>query len=493
MPTLPVTGNRFLVTTYKVGGESMFAKLIPLRNDAGPNNQLERWWNARPAHRYGENSGVFNATVVRNHFISAGTRLATTPHEYALHPNYNTIMPVWAAGDLAIVPHCGVLEEPLPDRVTDIPGYQTSYRYPSGIGAHDKFQQHHTFMNGRNEQYSYGWLGKVMDMMASSGVLSVGLSGQHTLILNPGVPGYAMGKGDTVVPYTLPRTGPTGPTSGLTGVPVSLNGPLNAATDANLRAKALEAVQLAAVPGSVRHALWLQAFQAAVAGGAAFNPVQTTVVGAGGPTYVVDAFFGQISNSVWWKSVFHRIARTIEIALSTAGGAPIRMSIMGAPTADYDTHNLEKDRFEGNAPYTSLASEFGEGVECLRQACGPTGLNCWNDVVVTDPTDFGRTLWTQGGDGTDHAWAYAMFIAGGLVRGAGKDGSNGLLGPYPDEISVTGSGTRDWNVAGIMYPYRSLEEVYDQILQWFGLTVDERNIVMPNRTRFSNFVDALNI
>jgi uncharacterized protein (DUF1501 family) len=488
MPITPVTGNRFLITTYKFGGESMFAKLVPLKNDAFPENSLQKWWDARPAHRYGENGGVFDATIVR---AALANKLNTTP-DYALHPNYDQIMPVWAEGDLAIVPHCGVMEEPLPDFLRSIPGYLTAYRYPYGIGAHDAFQIHHTFMNGRMLQSSAGWLGKVMDAMASSGVLSVGLSGQHTVLINPGTPHYMMMKGDDVAPYTMPRTGPTGPTSGAPGVPVALLGPLDASTTANLRASALLAAQQAALPGNVRHAAWVKAFEAAVSGGALFNAVQTTNVGAGGPLYVVDAFFGQVSNNVWWKSMFHRIARTIEIALNTASGAPIRMSI-GASVGDYDTHNNEKARFEGTAPHTSLASEYGEGLALLREACGPLGLDCWNDVVLTDPTDFGRTLWTNGGDGTDHAWAYAMFIAGGLVRGAGKDGSTGLLGPYPDIISTNATGTRDWNIAGIMYPYRSLEEVYDQILEWFGLTVDERNAIMINRTRFSNFVDVLDI
>jgi hypothetical protein len=86
-----------------------------------------------------------------------------------------------------------------------------------------------------------------------------------------------------------------------------------------------------------------------------------------------------------------------------------------------------------------------------------------------------------------------MFISGGKVRGAGVDGSTGILGPWPAAISVNGTGTRDINLGGIMYPYRSLEEVYDQILGWFGLTVAERNAIMVNRTRFSNFVDVLDI
>lgn len=486
MPQSPLTGNRFLITAYKPGGESNFAKLVPLRNDASPNNQLRRWWDARPAHRYGENSGVFDETIVKAALVN---KLGTTP-DYALHPYYTGAKTVWDTGDLAIVPHCGVLEEPLPDRVVDIPGYRDLYKYPKGIGAHDSFQTHHTFMNGTLAQSSAGWIGKVMDAVSSTNELATSLANLHTLLIRPAVPHYQMHKGDVVVPFTIPRLGPRGPTSAANGIQVALTLPVSAA-EANLRTKLLEAVALAADPVSVRHRRWKSAVDTAFAGASLLNPVQLVHPGAGAPTFDVDAAFGQISDGGWWYSMFHRTARIIETAVDlNAGALPIRMAI-GLSIGDYDTHGDEQIRFEGGGAFTSLAQQYGDGLVAFRNAM--IALGVWDDCVVTDPTDFGRTLWTQGGLGTDHAWAYAMFIAGGLVRGAGKDGSTGLLGPFPDVISTDISGTRDWNRGGIMYPYRSLEEVYDQILDWFGLTVAERNAIMVNRTRFSNFCDVLDI
>jgi uncharacterized protein (DUF1501 family) len=486
MPQSPLTGNRFLVTTYKFGGEENFAKLVPLRNDASPNNQLQRWWDARPAHRYGENGGVFDEAIVK---AALANKLGTTP-DYALHPNYAGIMPVWAAGDLGIIPSVGVLNEPLPDRVTDIPNYRTAFDFPLGVGAHDLFQIHHTFLNGDMIQSSSGWIGKVMDAVSSTGELSTSLSGLHTVVIAPATPHFMMHKGDAVVPFTLPRNGPAGPSGPSSGISVAMVMPVATAT---VRDKLLEAIALAADPTNVRHQVWQRAVNAAATGGSIFNTIQTTIPGAGGPLYAVDAAFGQVTDRGWWYSMFHRTARIIETAITlNAGALPIRMAI-GLSIGDYDTHGASKVRFEGNATYTSLATEYGNGLAAFRTAMGPSYLNCWNDVVVTDPTDFGRTLWTNGGSGTDHAWAYAMFVAGGLVRGQGKDGSTGLLGPFPDVISTDGSGTRDINLGGTMYPYRSLEETYDQILDWFGLTLAERNAIMVNRTRFSNFVDVLDI
>jgi len=487
---ITLTGNRFLITTYKAGGENGYAKLVPLRNDAAPSNQLERWWTARPAHRYGENGGVFSEAVVKT--ALSATTLGTTPHDYALHPSYSSIMPVWSAGDLAIVPSIGVMEEPLPDRVIDIPNFRNIYKYPQAIGAHDKFQVHHTFMNGRGEQTAAGWIGRVMDYIASAGGLSTALAGIKTIVINPGVPSAQMHRGVDVIPFTLPRFGPNAST---VGVPVSMV--MRAAgVEANVRTKLLEAIALAADPTSVRHNLWKDAATLAFAGASAFQPLQNTLLEAGTPdTYEVDVHFTGMTDRGWWMSMFHRTARIIEAAWKeNAGANPIRMAL-SLSIGDYDTHSEEKARFEGNATFTSLAVQYGQGVAAFRAAMlalDGTG-QLWKDCVITDPTDFGRTLWTSGGSGTDHAWDYAMFVAGGLVRGQGKDGSTGLLGPYPDVISTDITGTRDWNKGGIRYPYRSLEEVYDPILEWFGLTVGERNIAMPNRTRFSNFIDVLDI
>lgn len=84
-----------------------------------------------------------------------------------------------------------------------------------------------------------------------------------------------------------------------------------------------------------------------------------------------------------------------------------------------------------------------------------------------------------------------MFIAGGKVRGLGKNGSTGFLGSYPSTIAVDGTGSRDWTLGGITVPSTSLEQVYDSILEWYGLTVADRNAAMVNRPNFSTFLNVM--
>src|SRR5205807_1403951 len=53
----------------------------------------------------------------------------------------------------------------------------------------------------------------------------------------------------------------------------------------------------------------------------------------------------------------------------------------------------------------------------------------WNDVIVVTLSEFGRTTIQNGSNGTDHAEAGAMFIAGGAVNGYNKGSAHsGVFG-----------------------------------------------------------------
>lgn len=455
MPDSALTGFRMLVTTYKFGGESNFAKFIPL-TDTPPHNRHTTWFNARPAHRY----TPAQLLATRLGTVSPGA-------DFALHPDYVSLIPMWNAGDLAIVPNCGVLIDPIP---TLPPA--ANIRIPSGVGAHDTFQDHHSKMTGAMEPLPRGWLGAVSDL-ASPFVGNPTAS--RTAIFNSSTPVDFMGLGSSTVPFALSGAG--------VGVVMQGTGGGNA-SDIEIRNRIAAAV---AVPRSaVRQQVYQNAFAATIAGTNFYNPIQTTAFDGTPPaTYLVDQdFAGAQPSAQNWRSIFWRIARLAEDAIGNRnGGTPTRMNVL-ANLPDYDTHGGEQSRF------VALAIDYGTGLRDFRAAMIRLGI--WQQVVVTDPSDFGRTLWTNGGDGTDHAWGYAMFIAGGAVRGVGRAGSNGFLGPaFPVRISTDGSGTRDWSNAGLLTPDVSLEEVYDDILAWYGMNLADRQIIMPNRGNFSNFLDVM--
>lgn len=458
MPAGNLNGFKLLVNAYKPGGESRFAKFVPITNP-----RYTTWFNNRPAHRY--TLGELAATTVSS--------------EFALHPDYLPLMTMWSAGDLAIVQDCGVLTDPQPDMNF------TGKRIPLGNGAHDSFQQHHQGMTTDLAPTTRGWLGAVSDLCSSF----VGNPGAaRTLTINSQVPISFMGQGSDTTPFVLP---------GAHGPSVNLTTSLSGGFDALIRARILAAMNVPRT--ATRHLAWQKAFLATINGTTFWNPIQTTGHTGGSAPYTVDAdFVSPIPSGDNWRSAFWRVARMAEDAITGRslpfdpqngrnGGLGTRMSVLMS-YGDYDTHGSENGVAPSNR-FTIITADYAAGLRDFRAAMIRLGI--WNDVVVCDPTDFGRTLNTNGGNGTDHAWGYEMFIAGGKVRGLGKNGSTGFLGSYPSTIAVDGTGSRDWTLGGITVPSTSLEQVYDSILEWYGLTVADRNAAMVNRPNFSTFLNVM--
>lgn len=443
MPDGQLTGFRALITCYKVGGESNFAKLVPITEP-----RYSIWWSARPDHRH---------TLAE----LAPTALNA---ELALHPAYLPLIPTWNAGDLAIVPMAGILGDPLPV-LPPPPGT----RVPAGIQAHDAFQFHHQYLTSDYTPRPAGWAGVVSDL-ASPFVGKPDVT--RSLSVNAQEPIRTMIAGTETTAFALPGNYPT---------PVALLG-FDGATFSNItRTRIAQAI--AAARSAPRHQLYQRVFASTLAGSDFFNPPQTAAHNTGG--YAVDASFATpVPTGSNWRSGFWRLARIIEDAIeNNRGGLPTRLNVVMS-YGDWDTHFQEASR------YNTLAGDYAAGLRDFRAAMIALGI--WNDVLVWDPTDFGRTLWTNGGRGTDHAWAYPLTFCGGLVRGLNRDGSNGFLGaPLPATISIDGTGPRDWTTGGIMAPLNSIEECLDDVLAWYGMNLADRQQVMPQRGRFATMLNTV--
>ncbi len=57
----------------------------------------------------------------------------------------------------------------------------------------------------------------------------------------------------------------------------------------------------------------------------------------------------------------------------------------------------------------------------------------WNDVIVVTLSEFGRTTVQNDDNGTDHAEAGVMFVAGGAVKGYNKGNPTGIFGASPSD------------------------------------------------------------
>ena len=98
-------------------------------------------------------------------------------------------------------------------------------------------------------------------------------------------------------------------------------------------------------------------------------------------------------------------------------------------------------------------------------------------VAIATLSDFGRTL-TSNGRGTDHAWGGNHVVMGGEVRGGQ------ILGAYPS--TLTESDANPLNIGrGRLIPTTPWEAMWNGLGEWFGVSADEMDVVLPNKQRFN--------
>ena len=140
--------------------------------------------------------------------------------------------------------------------------------------------------------------------------------------------------------------------------------------------------------------------------------------------------------------------------------------IAGTELGGFDTHQTQ-----GGATGTqaNLLQTVGWSIYALQKyfkiygkgGSDPSAAGAkvgWDDVVVVTFSEFGRTAVENSDNGTDHAEAGVMYVAGGGVKGYGQGNSSGVFGCSPTEFSsgdarnwVTGSRTGLLSTCNTMY------------------------------------------
>jgi uncharacterized protein (DUF1501 family) len=156
--------------------------------------------------------------------------------------------------------------------------------------------------------------------------------------------------------------------------------------------------------------------------------------------------------------------------------------IAGTEMNGFDTHDNQGST---TGDHANLLSRVGWAMYALRKYFQQNGDKVsWNNLVVVTLTEFGRTTAQNSNNGTDHAEAGMMLVAGGGVKGYGKAGrTNGVIGCGPsDSIPwTTGPGGVMFGVAG-RYLQRAID--YRSILgevirEHLGATQNQLNSIIP--------------
>ena len=91
--------------------------------------------------------------------------------------------------------------------------------------------------------------------------------------------------------------------------------------------------------------------------------------------------------------------------------ANVGLEVAFADPGGWDTH-ARQGSLTGQLP--NLLTNFSRGIAALYADLGDR----MEDVVILTMSEFGRTVAENGNRGTDHGHANAMFVLGGVVRGA---------------------------------------------------------------------------
>jgi uncharacterized protein (DUF1501 family) len=126
------------------------------------------------------------------------------------------------------------------------------------------------------------------------------------------------------------------------------------------------------------------------------------------------------------------------LALRTVAEALVRgigTRVFWVQFGGFDTHAGEGNA--GGGGYANLMGTFGDGVAAFCDDLRRRGP--WNDTLILQFSEFGRRVFENGSQGTDHGAAAVMMAAGGLVRG-GLYGTAPSLDPNPANPTLENNG-----------------------------------------------------
>lgn len=117
--------------------------------------------------------------------------------------------------------------------------------------------------------------------------------------------------------------------------------------------------------------------------------------------------------------------------------------------------------------------ELGDAMAAFYQATAALGVA--NQVTTFTASDFGRGL-QHNGRGSDHGWGAHHFVMGGAVQG------NRVYGQFP---TVALNGPEDAG-QGRLIPTTSVDEYAGTLARWFGVSLSNLPLVLPNIGRFAS-------
>ena len=358
--------------------------------------------------------------------LTPGTGLSGG-RQFALSPNLAPLIPLFDAGDLAVLLNVGTLIQP-----TSKAAYNArSVRLPPKLFSHND-QQSFWQASGAEGAIS-GWGGRIGDVLQSgNGAASL------TCINASGNAVFMSGR--TAIQYSVTTNGP---------VPLLNNASALYGSAAGLTA--LRSLMTTARPANIfenehatvtRRSLDLQA--------------QVTAALAGAPALAGFPAGNSLADQL------RIVARLISVSQELGA----RRQVFFVSLGGFDNHDSILTAHPG------LMTNLGAAMRAFHDATVTLGVS--DRVTSFTASDFGRTL-TSNSNGSDHGWGSHHFVMGGAVNGRAFYGSPPVIANNgPDDVGQ-----------GRLLPSLSVDQYGATLASWFGVPSGELPTVLPNIVNYN--------
>ena len=424
------TDYKALVCVFMIGGNDNFNTLVPY--DA-PNFAI--YTQQRPAI----------ATV-----MSALTPTLLTPvmslpggAQFALAPALAPLLPLFNAGQMAVMLNLGTLIEPIASAAAYASAPASTL--PPQLFSH--LDQRAFYQAEGPVGNTTGWGGRIADLFAGGNgnalFTCISPSGSSLFLTGLNTSTYAIS-----------------PTGG--AIPIqSVVAPLFGSAACQSAMKALTTAQRTDASGNLANL-----FEATYADVVSRSLTGQQVLGSALPKSTVTTFPATTKTNL--SAQLSMVARVIAARNASGVGAARQVFMVGA--GNFDTHNAVV------TVQPPLLSDVAVSMAAFFSEMNALGLQ--NDVTSFTMSDFGRTL-NSDGDGSDHGWGSVHFVVGGAVKGQNFYGTAPVLPP-----NLTTPGPLDVG-RGRFVPTMAVDQFGATLGSWFGVSDADLLTIFPNLSNFN--------
>lgn len=347
--------------------------------------------------------------------------------QYALAPGLAPLLPIFDAGQMAVMLNIGTLIQP----TSKLAYSSRSVPLPPKLFSHN--DQQSVWQSSSPEGSTSGWGGRIGDLFAAGNGNST-----FTCVSAAGNAVYLAGKSAVQYQVTsngsVPLTALASPLFGSRACSDALRALVTAP-----RSHLFEAEHTRVTKRAIDADALLRSALAA-------NPALATPFPTG-------------------NSLAAQLAMVAKmIAVRDALGA--KRQVFFVSMGGFDTHDGVLTDHPG------LMTSVGSALAAFHAATVELGVAA--NVTSFTASDFGRTLTTDG-DGSDHGWGSMHFVLGGAVRGRNYYGTAPVVANNgPDDVGQ-----------GRLLPTMAVDQFAATLGSWFGISDGEMATVLPNIGNYS--------